>query len=335
MIFASARDLPTFSSNAIELSLFRIPGLSECFFMLNDDMFWNNPVVLSDYFNFATQRQVVRESRWMAPMEKYVAKNSWHQSIAFADELIKKKFGRQIKNRYPEHGCYFFQKTFLKQIAELWPGQVARTVSLRYRSRNSLTVPFVHMQLAKILGNATLIFDYKKNLVTYAKVTDSSRANRKTFANIHKKNKTCICLNDGFRRPRHQTLSQLKQLFVDIFPTASQYERDRSSTESIIISSSSMTSKTRQLSVSNVFEQEVKFRRKHPPVCEESPIATYINTIATLPISGICANALLDISCHTGRAKDKFSACRRVQQNQCFLLFQVFPSLTIDCLTFL
>lgn len=38
-LFDSADDLPTFNSNAIELHLHRIPGLSRKFLYLNDDLF--------------------------------------------------------------------------------------------------------------------------------------------------------------------------------------------------------------------------------------------------------------------------------------------------------
>ena len=42
--------LPTFNSNAIELNLFRIKGLSEHYVYFNDDMFLNAPVKTTDFF---------------------------------------------------------------------------------------------------------------------------------------------------------------------------------------------------------------------------------------------------------------------------------------------
>ncbi|MEO5797025.1 MAG: Stealth CR1 domain-containing protein [Rhodoferax sp.] len=45
-----ASDLPTFDSGHIESYIHRIPGLSERYFYLNDDVFFGAPVDLSDWF---------------------------------------------------------------------------------------------------------------------------------------------------------------------------------------------------------------------------------------------------------------------------------------------
>tara|TARA_R100000322_G_scaffold170476_1_gene146476 strand:+ start:11923 stop:13437 length:1515 start_codon:yes stop_codon:yes gene_type:complete len=48
ILFSSA--LPTFNSHAIETSLFRIPGLSEHFIYLNDDILFGRPSSVEDFF---------------------------------------------------------------------------------------------------------------------------------------------------------------------------------------------------------------------------------------------------------------------------------------------
>lgn len=48
--FIPAQFLPTFNSNTILLNLHRIPGLSEQFVVLNDDMFLTAPVKPTDFF---------------------------------------------------------------------------------------------------------------------------------------------------------------------------------------------------------------------------------------------------------------------------------------------
>jgi hypothetical protein len=48
-LFDSADDLPTFNSNAIEMHLHRIPGLSRKFLYLNDDFFLGRPCTLADF----------------------------------------------------------------------------------------------------------------------------------------------------------------------------------------------------------------------------------------------------------------------------------------------
>ena len=50
-IFPNKSDLPTFSSPAIEAHLHRIPGLSEKFLYLNDDVFFGQAVWPEDFYS--------------------------------------------------------------------------------------------------------------------------------------------------------------------------------------------------------------------------------------------------------------------------------------------
>jgi len=50
-IFANPSNLPTFSSMSIETALHRIPGLSDNFIYLNDDMFFTRPLQQSNFFD--------------------------------------------------------------------------------------------------------------------------------------------------------------------------------------------------------------------------------------------------------------------------------------------
>ena len=50
-IFENENDLPVFNSNAIEMNLHRIPGLSRHFIYLNDDFIFNYPVTINDFFD--------------------------------------------------------------------------------------------------------------------------------------------------------------------------------------------------------------------------------------------------------------------------------------------
>ena len=50
-IFPNKSHLPTFSSNALEGHLHRIPGLSEQFLFLNDDFIFGAPVSFDDFYS--------------------------------------------------------------------------------------------------------------------------------------------------------------------------------------------------------------------------------------------------------------------------------------------
>jgi hypothetical protein len=54
-IFPNRADLPTFSSNAIETNLHRIPGLAPRWIYFNDDIFLVQPVFPSDWVILSSQ----------------------------------------------------------------------------------------------------------------------------------------------------------------------------------------------------------------------------------------------------------------------------------------
>lgn len=57
-IFPDKSHLPTFSSPAIESNLFRIPGLSENFIYLNDDVMFGNDVYPEDFLSHSVGQKV-------------------------------------------------------------------------------------------------------------------------------------------------------------------------------------------------------------------------------------------------------------------------------------
>lgn len=57
-IFANSSHLPTFSSPAIEANMHRIPGLSEHFIYLNDDVMFGRPLSPSDFYTYGNGQRV-------------------------------------------------------------------------------------------------------------------------------------------------------------------------------------------------------------------------------------------------------------------------------------
>lgn len=57
-IFQNTSYLPTFSSPGIEANIHRIPGLSDKFLYLNDDVMFGSPVWPDDFYTHATGQKV-------------------------------------------------------------------------------------------------------------------------------------------------------------------------------------------------------------------------------------------------------------------------------------
>lgn len=57
-IFANASHLPTFSSPAIESNLHKIPGLSDKFIYMNDDVMFGREVWPDDFYTYSNGQKV-------------------------------------------------------------------------------------------------------------------------------------------------------------------------------------------------------------------------------------------------------------------------------------
>eukprot|EP00899_Mesostigma_viride_P014005 jgi/Mesvir1/22605/Mv14053-RA.4 len=74
-IFMDRNHLPVFSSPAIEANLHRIPGLSDRFIYLNDDVMFGTPVWPDDFFTLARGQKVYLS--WTAPGCAKDCSNAW------------------------------------------------------------------------------------------------------------------------------------------------------------------------------------------------------------------------------------------------------------------
>eukprot|EP00727_Mastigamoeba_balamuthi_P008513 m51a1_g4284 putative capsular polysaccharide phosphotransferase (335) ;mRNA; f:370754-376561 len=100
--------LPTENSNAIEANLHRIPGLSQCFLYLNDDVFLWKPLERS-FFVTDESRPVFHQGGQKAPSFPGYLWPSWHRQLYFTNEVLSTRYGAGSRN-YPSHSCYLWSR---------------------------------------------------------------------------------------------------------------------------------------------------------------------------------------------------------------------------------
>ena len=83
-IFKVKSDLPSFSSAAIESNLHRIPGLSENFLYLNDDILLNQPISIHDFYDPLDGWRIYLA--WDVPQCAPDCPNNWIQD-GYCDKL--------------------------------------------------------------------------------------------------------------------------------------------------------------------------------------------------------------------------------------------------------
>ncbi len=99
--------LPTFNATAIEMCIPNIPGLSEHFLLMNDDMFFNRPLTPSFFYDkqgrarvlFSTHSERSKNiGKWLSRVDEYT------QTLILSATHIHKTFGKAVYKYRPSHG---------------------------------------------------------------------------------------------------------------------------------------------------------------------------------------------------------------------------------------
>lgn len=135
--------LPVFNSQAIETCLSKIEGLSEHFLYSCDDMFFNNPVDKSFFFD-KEGRPIVR---LQGKISKKTLKNSLYaRTIVDAQEKVNAKIGVLIQAS-PHHCIDAYTKNIFNECISDFREDFERTTYQKFRAEDSV-------QRAIILYNA-------------------------------------------------------------------------------------------------------------------------------------------------------------------------------------
>lgn len=100
--------LPTFNSNVITLNLYKIPGLSEKFILMNDDLIFSAPVRVTDFFKDNLPCDFLVESPVYGSIPWY--RTIFNGVMLICQKFRKKKFILEHFNKYFSfhYGMYNF-----------------------------------------------------------------------------------------------------------------------------------------------------------------------------------------------------------------------------------
>lgn len=243
------RYLPVFNCNAIEMCLWKIPGLSEHFVYFNDDVFMNHPSSPEDFFTEGLPNYCALATTRCSHIEK-----SYYQYILYRIESIVNthfylknciektpqkwfnyKYGKAVKyNRrayadgfltgmeYSHLGLPYRKSTF-EQIWDEIPEYVDETCSHRFRS------PFdISHQIAMLWEICNGSFE-PVSQTHYGKFHSLRREFISDVQNdIRNAEKLMLCINDN-EYVQHEDFLQMKQQLHDAFeeklPHKSSFER--------------------------------------------------------------------------------------------------------------
>ncbi|OHT13513.1 hypothetical protein TRFO_16267 [Tritrichomonas foetus] len=161
--------LPTFNSNAIELGLVNIPGLSEHFIYFNDDCFVGrkleigdffdkdgNPIMSAEYFDF-NYPDIFYRSEQKKTRIRRVRNSALFLSTVYGTAITIKNKYKRIKNEKSAHVAIPLTKSILIKAILDFPEKVSETLQHRYRDIDDLQLSTFLHQVALINNMATSI----------------------------------------------------------------------------------------------------------------------------------------------------------------------------------
>lgn len=237
--------LPIFNSNAIEMNLYKISGLSEQFVYFNDDMFINKKVKPSDFFSkdglpkdtaglnaiqpkfdfdyiHVNNMKIINEHfDKRKVMKKHFFKfvNPLNMELNIYTLLLFfwPKFTRFFDLHYP----YSLKKSFMKHVLETNSGAVSKTMNDRFRDKNDIS-----LWLVRYYGLVQGQFSVRSPRVgkIYDLLDDYTKAKDDISRSKHK----MIVLNDNANLTHNQFVQrslELSSLFNKKMPNKSKFEK--------------------------------------------------------------------------------------------------------------
>jgi hypothetical protein len=240
--------LPTFNSNAIELFLHKIPGISERFVYFNDDTLLIRKVKEKDFFYgglprdmMALQPIIANKKNTVMPylylnnsmviakhfdkrtcMKRYPWKffNPGYPLQYFGYNLVETAFP-QFTGFYSVHGPMPFRRGMYEQLWNSEEELLMETASHKFRDQRDVSI-YLFREWQKLSG----LFK-PKNLHKDFKYYELQNENTELLETISRQKKKIVCINDSsatMNFPRVQR--EIKDALTSILPDKSKYEKD-------------------------------------------------------------------------------------------------------------
>lgn len=205
-IFPDAGDLPTFNSNAIEMHLHRIPGLSRKFLYLNDDVFLGRPVARADFGD--GQADTFLFERLPCPSDP--DRGALHdRAYARTARRASAATGRPPLALLPAHVPQLYDRERLGQLEERFRAEFRATASHRLRSPEDFVLRIAYAgTVVGDAGHRSRVLEWGSSDYSFLSLEDRPLAVLRRLLGIRRRRPRFFCLNDdlGAVPPNHPVL---------------------------------------------------------------------------------------------------------------------------------
>jgi len=220
IIFKNTSDLPTFNSHAIEANLHRIPGLSEQYIYLNDDVFFGAPVKPSDFFTASGKMRLYFDHVLSPRGEATVNESGYFAGWKNTNKLLDRYFGFKLRASFV-HGPFTFKKSVVQNAERRFSNAFKKNSKHKFRSFEDYTVTnglipyYAYYRGNAVRGNLAHITVWVKNNASFVKKQLSSV--------LHKKPAT-FCVEDMALEDSSKIGRILTNFFNRYFPIKGDFE---------------------------------------------------------------------------------------------------------------
>ena len=230
--------LPTFNSVAIEMCLTKIPGLSEHFLLMNDDMFFNKKLAPSYFFDFMGRAKYRYSTAHKMSTEAIKKSNAYTQTIFMAQTAISKLFHKNMFKYAPSHGIDPYIKSSMRECLNepALRNKFEKQIRNKFRTNNEFQrvifnlydlakgrAKFIHARARKYTRHKILNFIY--NFIHWFQIKQSNVVVPNVIVGGRALSKAPIfCINDGPENDK-KILQENRKFLKNRFPTKSEFEK--------------------------------------------------------------------------------------------------------------
>ncbi len=230
-VFPDRECLPTFNSNAIEMCLHRIPGLSRRFIYFNDDVFLGRKVQPSDFFLDGGGQKVFVQNTQLPSNPNHGS--SRDRACAYTQNVLTQLWGPpSVSRRLPAHTPQAYDRDTLLRLENMLQSEFRKTASHRFRSGDDLVLSVLYgyslCEAVEERGRHELLPLVERSRdYSFLMLDDSFGWAMRNYLDIFLRQPRFFCINDDMEGvpPHHPLLLSLRAFLRLYFPCRAAAER--------------------------------------------------------------------------------------------------------------
>ncbi|WP_421693106.1 hypothetical protein [Aestuariivirga sp.] len=224
-----AKMLPTFNSFAIISHMHLIPGLSENFIYLEDDMLFFRDVSRSDFID-QSGRPIVFERGKLTPRYETIrnlqTERPWNLALAESNRLLDEAYG-PAQRRYVNHVPLWIARSAWQGMIDHFPAAFDATRKSRFRAAGNVAPEYLYPQLLLAEGRGVRADEQRlRESCGYVPLEDFWPVTAFGFWRIARRRPKWVTLNDNFGQHPNGVTERLARRFLSSAqPQPSRFER--------------------------------------------------------------------------------------------------------------